>query len=85
MSEPVPYRIYINPETIEDLNDAADEVNELTATLTQLTGNKVAAAVVTDCLPLWIALQKSVQNHRAEFLHQVLDAIMLNQAAKRKT
>ena len=83
MSEPVPYRIYISPETIEDLNDAAEDVNKAATTLTPLTGNKVAAAIVTDCLQVWIALQKSAENHRADYLRQVLDAIQVSQG-KRK-
>ena len=68
MSEPVPYRIYVSPETIEDCNDAA------TATGKE-SGNKVAAAVVTDCLPVWVALQKSLENHRGEFLRQLIAEI----------
>jgi hypothetical protein len=74
-SMPVPYRIYISPETIEELNDAATETGKE-------TGNKVAAAIVTDCIPVWIALQKSLEDHRGEFIRKVVMEIESGQRRK---
>jgi len=68
MSEPVPYRIYLHPETIEELIDAAAEVGKE-------SGNKVAASVVTDCLQVWIALQKSLAHHQVDFLNRLVAEI----------
>lgn len=78
-SVPVPYRIYITPETIEELNDAASATGKE-------SGNKVAASVVTDCLEVWLALQKSLKHHRGEFLRQVVSEIESGQGqTKRKS
>jgi len=68
MSEPVPYRIYISKEVIKKLETAATSTDKD-------SGNKVAAAVVSDCLEVWIALQKSLKAHRKEFLRQVVAEI----------
>jgi len=76
MSEPVPYRIYITPETIEDLIDAATETGKD-------SGNKVAASIVTDCLDVWIALQKSMKAHRKDFLRQLIQEIESGQSERK--
>ena len=72
----LPYRIYITPEVVEELNDAATETGKE-------TGNKVAAAIVSDCIPVWIALQKSLEDHRGEFIRKVINEIESGQAARK--
>ena len=67
-TELVPYRIYVSKATIKKLEAAATGSEKD-------SGNKVAAAVVTDCLDIWIALQRSLKSHRKEFLRQVVAEI----------
>jgi hypothetical protein len=77
MPEKIPYRIYLYQEEIDALEAAATETGAE-------SGNKVAAASAITCLPVWIALQKSLQSHREDFLQGVIAAIETGQPKQKR-
>jgi hypothetical protein len=60
-----PYRIYLPDEVIKALDDAAEN-NGLKS------GNLVAAEVIIDCLPVWLAAYEATKDARADFLRRIV-------------